>query len=231
MQQVMLLFHHYGYLLIFAVLALEGTGMPGIPLEIVFLGAGYFIQSGRMSFLLAVVAAASGNIAGNIIGYFVGAAGRNLVIARDDEDEVRARAREGNYKHRFRFLRSRFIRSRDLVMIKRWFEKYGAFTVFISRWFGPIRTPAILAAGFIGLDMRKYLAASIMAASTWCFVWQLAAWKLGVGVLKFMRARTYLEVLGMRPFLWLLIAIVVLVLVGGYLYVLWRGSIRWRNRP
>lgn len=184
MQQVMSLLHHYSYLIIFAVLALEGTGMPGIPLEIVFLGAGYFIQEGRMSFALAVASAALGNVTGNLIGYFVGVVGRNLISIR--KDEVQEPRQEYSRRRSFRLLHPR-----NLAAVEKWFEKYGAFTVFIGRWFGPIRTPAILASGLMGLDIRKYLAASLLAASTWCFVWQLAAWKLGAEALRFLRPLAY----------------------------------------
>jgi len=219
----MSLLDHYGYLIIFAVLALEGTGMPGVPLEIVFLGAGYFIQDGRMSFALAVASAALGNVAGNLIGYFVGAAGRSLVISEDDEDRAARRAPGAENACR---RRRRLLSPKNLAMVKKWFARYGAFTVFIGRWFGPIRTPAILASGLMSLDIRKYLAASLLGASTWCFVWQLAAWKLGAGALRFLRPCTYLAIFRSQAGFWL--PGVIILMPAGYL--LWR-RMRQRNGP
>lgn len=203
MEHVMSLLHHYGYVLIFAVLALEGTGMPGVPLEFVFLGAGYLIETGRMSFLLAVTFATLGNVSGNLVGYLVGVASRGLVHRDTDRG---GKGRRG------------FIRPEDFATVGRWFAKYGALTVFIGRWFGPIRTPAILASGLMGLDIWKYLAASALGASTWCFVWQLATWKLGAEVLRFMKPATYLEVLRLPWEIWALV--IAAIAIGGYL--MWR---------
>jgi len=257
LQDTAVLLHQYGYLVIFVVLAIEGTGMPGIPLEIVFLGAGYLIQHGQMRFEYAVAAAALGNTLGNLLGYLMGAAVRVIAGRRRDalhrprdrqsggggrrgggadpgecavnalkgSDERRARDVGERYtrclskgapleasgpssKHETQRLPRRLARegilSRvDLSGVEDWFCKYGAATVFIGRWFGPIRTPAILASGFIGIDIRKYLVASALASFSWCLTWQLGAWKLGEAVVRLLEP----HVLGaLWPWRWELLA-------------------------
>lgn len=259
LQDTAMLLHHYGYLVIFVVLAIEGTGMPGIPLEMVFLGAGYLIQRGQMSFELAVVAAALGNVFGNLAGYVIGAAVRALadhrrgVLDRAGRQGGRrgecARGRaagakgfavghgapgagSGTRKRRpgdgagaapervtigqlergrlpWRLTQRGLLSRVDLSRTEDWFLKYGAATVFIGRWFGPIRTPAILASGFMGIDIRKYLAASVLASFSWCFTWQLGAWKLGGAVIRLLKPHLFLQMLRLSS--WELVAAGVLL--------------------
>ncbi|MGE5592460.1 MAG: DedA family protein [Betaproteobacteria bacterium] len=260
LQDTAALLHHYGYLVIFVVLAIEGTGMPGVPLEIVFLGAGYLIRHGQMSFELAIVAAALGNTFGNLVGYMMGATARVVAGRRRDAlrrpagrqgcgrrggtvepgeravkrgDERRGRAVRERYTRRLsksaplaasrpsgehetrrlpRRLAQEGILSRvDLSRVEGWFRRYGAATVFIGRWFGPIRTPAILASGFIGIDIRKYLAASALASFSWCFTWQLCAWKLSEAVVRLLKPHLFLQMLRLSS--WELLAAALLLAV------------------
>lgn len=259
LQDTAMLLHHYGYLVIFVVLAIEGTGMPGVPLEIVFLGAGYLIQRGQMSFELAVVAAALGNTFGNLAGYMVGAtarvvadrrrgalrpagrqgggrrsgaAGANEHAAERGGEDGGSAAQERCPRHRSRgtplaaarpsglpearklprCLAQEGILSRvDLSRVEDWFLRYGAATVFIGRWFGPIRTPAILASGFMGIDIRKYLVASALASFSWCFTWQLGAWKLGEAVVRLLKPHLFLQMLRLSS--WELVAAATLLAI------------------
>lgn len=99
----------------------------------------------------------------------------------------------------------------DLSRVEDWFLKYGAATVFIGRWFGPIRTPAILASGFMRIDIRKYLVASVLASFSWCFTWQLGAWKLGEAVVRLLKPHLFLQMLRLSS--WELVAAATLLAI------------------
>jgi membrane protein DedA with SNARE-associated domain len=152
------------YGVVFLVTLVEGTGMPGVPFEPIFLGTGYLIAAGHLGYVPAVLAGAGGNLAGNLIGYLVGAlAGRYLKGERA--------ARLGLTPER-------------LGRVQRWFRLYGGRTVFIGRWFGPIRTPAILAAGFTHMDPAVYGAWSALGAVSWVGVWLFVTWKFGAAAVR-----------------------------------------------
>lgn len=148
-----------GYVIIFGVLLVEGTGMPGIPLELVFLAAGYLIGKGQMSFLGALLAATAGGVGGNVIGYALGARGGPFLL---------------------KWLKKYFrLREEQLDNVRGWFSRYGGLTVFISRWFGLIRTPTIISSGMMGLDLGVYIFYSFLGSFSWNLVYLILAWQFG----------------------------------------------------
>jgi membrane protein DedA with SNARE-associated domain len=151
------------YAILAVVLALEGTGLPGVPFEPVFAASGYLIGAGRLDFGTAVAVAAAANLCGNLIGYAVGA-----VVARKAADGWKARVG---------------LTPERVAGAESWFERYGGATLLVGRWFGPIRTPAILAAGFVGMAKTPYLFWSAVAALSWNAAWLFAAWKSGAAAI------------------------------------------------
>jgi len=140
------------YLTLFLLLFfIEGTGMPGIPYEPAFLAAGFLIENGQMDFWGAVLVGILGNLLGNLAGYWLGAhPGKGLfmrILRRSGGEEALLKARH-------------------------WLDRYGAPLVVLARWFSPIRTPTILAAGLAGMDFRAYLFYSALGAFTWTWAWQ-----------------------------------------------------------
>src|SRR5579875_2172129 len=60
------------YAILFGMTLVEGTGMPAVPFEPIFVAVGYLIGRDRLAYLPAILAGASGNLAGNLVGYLVG---------------------------------------------------------------------------------------------------------------------------------------------------------------
>ena len=60
--------HDWGYLGIFVLMGLESTVLP-VPSEAVLIPAGYLAYQGRMSFVLIVLAATLGSLAGATLNY------------------------------------------------------------------------------------------------------------------------------------------------------------------
>lgn len=144
------------YFLLFTLLLIEGIGVPGIPFEAVFFAAGYYIQSGKMSFGVAVLVGTIGNLLGNLLGYWFGAMAVTPVLRRC----ARSAAME-----------------RGERIARKWFERYGAAVVVISRWFGLIRTPTIIGAAAMGMRFGSYTLYSAIGAFTWTLSWQYCSWK------------------------------------------------------
>lgn len=150
----------YVYFLLFILLVIEGIGVPGIPFEAAFLAAGYYIQTGKMSFMAAVLVGTLGNLLGNLLGYWLGAMTVPALLKR--------------------FTRSAAM-ERGQRIARLWFEKYGAAVVVISRWFGLIRTPTIIGAAAMGMKAGTYILYSAIGAFTWTLAWQYGSWK-GIGI-------------------------------------------------
>lgn len=147
------------YALVFGILVVEGVGLPGVPFEPFFFATGALIATGRLLFWPVVLAGAAGNVLGNLIGYGVAAwAGRLL---------------------RAWVLRRGWLTPERLEAGEQWVRRLGGRALFVGRWFGPIRTPAILASGMVRLPLLDYLAWSALAALSWTATWQFLAWRFG----------------------------------------------------
>ncbi len=184
------------YVLLFGLLLIEGIGIPGVPFEPVFVAAGYFIRQGQLSFVVAVLVGTVANLAGNTLGYWLGAS-----------------TMPGLFKRFSRFSPT----EKGQTMARRWFERYGGMTVVVSRWFGLIRTPTIICAAAMGIRPAPYIFYSAIGAFTWTLAWQYGSWK-GVNIAlrwwdrHLLRTTLLLNVM--------LAGLLLLIVVGGiYLYL------------
>lgn len=192
------------YLLLFALLLVEGVGIPGIPFEAAFLAAGYFIQNGQMTLLGATMVGAVGNLLGNLVGYWLGAKTVPVLFKR--------------------FLNKRNTAEGQGIAF-RYFEKYGALVVVISRWFGIIRTPTILGAASMGMKPLPYALYSFIGAFTWTLAWQYASWK-GIDLIQYWWHRLLVN----NPWRNVLVLLLVVVLVAGVLCLYYLKSKRKQAR-
>jgi membrane protein DedA with SNARE-associated domain len=144
---------------LFLILAVEGIGLPGVPFEPFFLASGALILHGRLGYWPVVLSAAAGNVVGNAIGYAL------ALLA-------------GPYIHGFLLRRLR-VPAANLAQGERWVRRYGGRALFVGRWFGPVRTPAILVAGMARMPFAHYAAWSALAALSWTATWQFLAWHFG----------------------------------------------------
>ena len=119
----------YGVPAVFVLMVLESTGIL-IPSEAIAPFAGYLVSVGKMSLLEAISAGILGNLVGSWIAYSIGLwGGRELWL------------------HYGRYVG---VRSHHLHLAEKWFERYGEFTVFISRCLPVVRTFISFPAGTAG---------------------------------------------------------------------------------
>ncbi len=188
----------YGYLGLFLGLVVEGTGMPG-PVQIFFFAAGYLIFQGKMSFLTAWLVTAIGNLVGNLVGYLIACFGGRPLIGSICRFFGKSLDGIDNYSEKF--------------------SKKGSSIVFWGRLFGPIRTPAIIAAGLLKYNLLEYTIFSALGATIWSLFWLWLGLKTaqGVDVLKKIVPNTdYL--------IWGAIVLCILSLTGWHYFQKWRSQ-------
>lgn len=139
----------YGCWVLFFGVMLENAGVP-IPGETALLAAGFLASpaGGGMLHLCPVIAvAAAGAVIGDNIGYWVG------------REFARKRIEAGQ-----RFL---FLTPRRVERAERYFDRYGAATVFFGRFVALLRIVAGPAAGVAGMAWWRFALANAAGAVVW----------------------------------------------------------------
>ena len=183
------------------VLLFEGTGLPLVPFEPLFIATAVLVADHVLGFWPVVIFAAGGDLLGNIIGYRIGRTVGQLLLDR--------------YGRRLHFDGARVEQTR------RWFWRFGGGTLFVARFFGPIRTPAILLAGLTRMPLLTYVLWCGVADALWVAGWQLLLLRFG----------------HLAPQLWhrfghpvaALVLVALALACAGVMYWLWRGRGRTRH--
>ena len=126
----------------FAVLSLL------FPATFVLIGLGPIIEAGGIAFLPVWCGAVLGASGGDAISYWLG----------------------HHFKDR---VRQFWPLSRHPEMVERgeaFFHRFGAWSVFIGRFFGPLRAVVPLVAGMFGMPNFLFQMANIASAMAWAFV-------------------------------------------------------------
>ena len=182
----------YGLFAVFGLMLLESMGIL-IPSEAISPFAGYLVSEGRMTLVGAVAAGVLGNVVGSWIAYFVGLwGGRELWV------------RYGRYVG---------VREHHLKVAERWFDKYGEFTVFVSRCLPVVRTFISFPAGTARMNFAKFSFYTFLGCVPWVFALTYFGYLLGEN---WDRIGSYLHYLDYA---------VALAFIAGavYLFVRWRS--------
>ena len=154
--------HHllstWGYLAVFAFVAIESTGIP-FPGETMLVTAAAYAGAGHLQIPFVIGAAAMGAIMGDNAGYLVGrTGGREMVL------------RYGRYVH---------IDEAKLGVAERFFATHGDKTVFLGRFVAVLRAWAAFLAGVNRMQWGKFFAFNAAGGITWATVYGVLAFKLG----------------------------------------------------
>jgi len=137
----------WGYIGIFGLMILESSSLP-LPSEVVLPFAGYLVYKGNLNFWVTVFVATVIAIVGSLIDYYIGLKGIEVLSKR-------------------RVL-GRVIFSMDqLAVAGRWFQKYGALAIFLTRLIPVLRTIISFPAGAAKMPLSKFL----VFTTTGCFIW------------------------------------------------------------
>jgi membrane protein DedA with SNARE-associated domain len=143
----------FGALGVFLLMVPESACIP-VPSEVTLLFSGFAVREGWMSFPLAVIAATSGNLAGSLLAYYLGAS-RLL----DRLPATRA-------------------------VLGRWeglLDRHGLRAVFIARLLPLARTFVSLPAGARHVRLVPFIALTIMGCALWAAAFVLVGMVVGAG--------------------------------------------------
>jgi membrane protein DedA with SNARE-associated domain len=183
----------YGLFAVFGLMLLESMGIL-IPSEAISPFAGYLVSLGQISFFGAVAAGVLGNVVGSWIAYFIGRwGGRELWL---------------------RYGRFVGVRAHHLALAEKWFDRYGEFTVFVSRCLPVVRTFISFPAGTARMNFAKFTFYTFAGCIPWVFALTYFGYLLGEN---WNRVGSYLHYLDY---------LVALALLAGavYLFLRWRWS-------
>jgi membrane protein DedA with SNARE-associated domain len=134
---------------IFVLMVAESACIP-IPSEATMLFAGFNVAEGHYSLFAVVAVGTAANVVGSWIAYAVGYYGRIDILEK-----------HGKKLH---------IKPSHLAWADRWFEKYGSWTVFLTRMLPIIRTFISLPAGVARMPFWRFTLLTIAGCIPWIFM-------------------------------------------------------------
>jgi membrane protein DedA with SNARE-associated domain len=151
------LFARYGYAVVFVGVLLENAGVP-VPGETTLLAGAALAQFGRLSLGRVILTAIAAAILGDNVGLLIGRRGGRALAERHGAAVGLTAAR--------------------LRQFDRFFERYGAATVFIARFVTGLRVFGAVLAGGSGLGWRTFLFYNGAGAIVWSSAIALAGYSL-----------------------------------------------------
>jgi membrane protein DedA with SNARE-associated domain len=197
-----------GYAGVFIAMTIESAMIP-LPSELILPFAGFLVSDPTQiepltgepwNFWLVVIAGTAGNTFGSLIAYAIGAYGGRPFLER-----------YGRYL---------LIRPHEIELADRFFERWGAPTVFFSRLLPIVRTFISFPAGVARMPLGRFIVFSTLGAIPWSILLVYAGVLLG---------ENWAEIREILQPFDLLIA--VFVAFGATVFIWWRlGMPGWRGR-
>ena len=139
------LINQFSYVGVFVLMTLESMIAP-IPSELVMPFAGFLIFTGDFGVLPVLVASSLGSIVGSLLSYGMGMLGEPVVL------------RYGRYL---------LLNPHHLEWTKKFFERHGGKTIFISRFIPVVRHLISIPAGTARMAMAPFLLYTLVGATMW----------------------------------------------------------------
>ncbi|HST40365.1 MAG TPA: DedA family protein [Conexibacter sp.] len=147
-----------GYPGIFAAMVAENV-FPPIPSEVVLPLAGFEVDAGELNFLLVVLAATLGSLAGALILYAIGLyGGRPLTL---------------------RWGKVLRVTAEDLDRAEDWFDRWGDWVVLVARVIPIARSLVSIPAGMMRMGLVRFIALTTIGSLVWNFILVFAGKQLG----------------------------------------------------
>nr|WP_082685711.1 DedA family protein [Ferroacidibacillus organovorans] len=137
---------------------LESACIP-IPSELIMTFAGYAAFRGEMGLVPAIIAGVLGNLTGSLLAYWIGLRGGRAFLHA-----------YGRYV---------FFSERHFESSERFFAKYGAITVLISRLLPAVRTFISLPAGIAKMRLSTFTLFTIIGCIPWVAILAYIGYALG----------------------------------------------------
>lgn len=151
----------WSYLIIFGAAMLECAAFAGllVPGESLVLASGFFAHQGILQLDAVIAAVALGAVAGDNIGYLLGARlGRDWLLKKG----------------------SRFgLRKKRLAQVDAFFQRQGPRAVFVGRFIGFARALVPFVAGASRMPYRRFVVADALGAALWTVAFVTLGYVLG----------------------------------------------------
>jgi membrane protein DedA with SNARE-associated domain len=147
-----------GYGGVILMMAIESACIP-LPSEVIMPFAGYLVHTGRFDLELVAVAGAIGCLIGSYVAYYVGASGGRWFLL-----------------HYGRWV---LIAPHEIEIADRFFDRWGAPAVFISRLLPVVRTFIAFPAGVARMRLLPFTVYTLLGSYLWCLALAYAGMKLG----------------------------------------------------
>lgn len=178
-----------GVVAVFAIMALDALLPVGGELTMLFAGAlasgaiaghgaalfGTTLGSGLESYLVLAAAGTLGYLAGSLVGWAIGRFGGRALIES-----------HGRWLH---------VGPKTFARAERWFDRRGAWAVFLGRITPVVRSFVSIPAGALGSPLATYTLLTFLGSAIWCFGFAGAGWALGSSYDQLHRAFRYVDVL------------------------------------
>jgi alkaline phosphatase len=135
-----------GYTGLAALMFLECV-FPPIPSEAILPFVGFAVAEGTLSFPLVILAATAGSLAGNLLLYVAARRGGIALLQR--------------HGHRVGATPER------LLLLERWFDRWGSATVLACRAIPLVRSTVSLPAGLARYSLPKFLVLTTLGSAIW----------------------------------------------------------------
>jgi membrane protein DedA with SNARE-associated domain len=155
----------YGYWAVLVFVAIESTGIPFPGETMLLLAAIYAGKTHHLAILLVIIAAASGAILGDNLGFWVG--------------------REGGYRLLRRYGRYIRLDERKLKLGQYLFLKHGGKVVFFGRFVAVLRAWAAFLAGTNRMRWPEFLLFNALGGILWATLFGLGGYLLGKSINRF----------------------------------------------
>lgn len=146
LQNINLLFNHYGYIVLFAALMLELIAFP-LPGEVLMSYCGFLVFEGKLNWFLSIVIAFAGVTLGITMSYFIG---KTLGI--------RFFKKYGRYMH---------LGPEKLDKTSVWFEQYGNKLLVIAYFIPGVRHITGYFSGITEISFSRFAVNSYIGAFLW----------------------------------------------------------------
>ena len=145
---ILLIIQKIGYFGIFLLMLFQSLNIP-IPSEITMSFSGFLVQQGVFNFWLVVLAGTFGNLIGALISYHLAF---SLV--------------KNGWREKYRILKI-LISDHNIHLAEKWFQKYGAFSIFLGRLTPVISTFISFPAGLAKMKISTFSALTFAGSFIW----------------------------------------------------------------
>jgi membrane protein DedA with SNARE-associated domain len=194
----------HGAYAVLAIMAIDALLPAGGELTMLYAGAlaagaiagsqpvllGHPLATGLQAYLILALAGTVGYLGGALVGWAIGRAGGRPLLER-----------HGRWLH---------VTPENLERAEAWFDRHGAWAIFLSRLTPVIRSFISIPAGALGAPPGRYTVLTLAGSAIWCFGFAGAGWALGTGYQRLHHAFGYVDVLAVAAVAALLVGAVVI---------------------